>query len=446
MGQVLAIGAIGIAGYGLLRLAWHIWKRLRFISTHRARDNQRLRVVAETKSGKEYVLEMAQLATQDASKASQSAEQAQRQSEAAWRDQIRARRHEDELVRKAEEAKRREQNIQAECNASRVRGSSRDSEQARFKRLEKAQRETRRAQEKVRSAQQASKEIAERARAAQAAAEKAAREAAQYASAAKEAQEEAEERLKRGIQPVVIPTLDEVAAAKTRVQYEQGRFHFAVAGVAGSGKSSFINAIRGVENRHQDAAETGVVETTVAIGRYPDPKLDLPFVWYDIPGAGTLQQPDWLYFNAQGLFVFDCVIVLFDNRFTETDIAILMNCRRFQIPTYIVRSKADVHIRNIMYEYGYDSAHDEGPRRESLYRTARERFIADTRANVKRNLQQAELPEQRVYMVSNRTLLSIVRDRSLGFSSKIIDELELIKDILDEACSPRYAARADDDG
>ncbi|KAI6114568.1 interferon-inducible GTPase-domain-containing protein [Pisolithus sp. B1] len=374
MGQVLAIGAVGIAGYGLLRLAWHIWKRLRFISTHRARDNQRLRVVAETKSGKEYVLEMAQLATQDASKASQSAEQAQRQSEAAWRDQIRARRHEDELVRKAEEAKRREQNIQA--------GMQRIA----------TQRETRRAQEKVRSAQQASKEIAERARAAQAAAEKAAREAAEYASAAKEAQEEAEERLKRGIQPVVIPTLDEVAAAKTRVQYEQGRFHFAVAGVAGSGKSSFINAIRGVENRHQDAAETGVVETTVAIGRYPDPKLDLPFVWYDIPGAGTLQQPDWLYFNAQGLFVFDCVIVLFDNRFTETDIAILMNCRRFQIPTYIVRSKADVHIRNIMYEYGYDSAHDEGPRRESLYRTARERFIADTRANVKRNLQQAELP------------------------------------------------------
>ncbi|KAI6011300.1 interferon-inducible GTPase-domain-containing protein [Pisolithus marmoratus] len=432
MGQVLAVGAIGVAGYGLLRLAWHIWRRLRFIHTHRVRDNPRLRAVAETKSGKEYVLEMAQFATQDASKAARAAEQAQRQSEAAWQDQIRARLHEDELVRKAEEAKRREQNIQAECNASRVRGTSRDSEQSRVKRLEKAQKDTRRAQEKLRNAQQASKEIATKARAAQAAAEQAAQEAAESARAAKEAQEEAEERLRRGLEPVVIPTLDEIAAAKTRVQYEQGRFHFAVAGVAGSGKSSLINAIRGMENRHQDAADTGVVETTVTIGRYPDSNPDLPFVWYDIPGAGTLSQPDWLYFNSQGLFVFDCVVVLFDNRFTQTDIAILTNCRRFQIPTYIVRSKADVHIRNIMYDDGYDSAHDEMPRRESLYSAARERLIADTRANVKRNLKEAGLPDQRVYIVSNRTLLSIVKDRSLGVSYKIIDELELIKDILDE--------------
>ncbi|KAI6015395.1 hypothetical protein BKA83DRAFT_14329 [Pisolithus microcarpus] len=172
--------------------------------------------------------------------------------------------------------------------------------------------------------------------AAQAAAEKAAREAAEYAHAAREVQE-AEECLQRGIQPVIIPMLDEIATVKTRVQYEQGHFHFAIAGVAGSGKSSLINATRGVENRNQDAAETGVVETTVTTGRYPDPNPDLPF----------------------GLFVFDCVIVLFDNRFTETDIAILTNCRRFQIPTYIIRSKADVHIRNIIYKDGYDNDRDD---------------------------------------------------------------------------------------
>ncbi|KAI5995077.1 hypothetical protein EDD15DRAFT_2195708 [Pisolithus albus] len=69
------------------------------------------------------------------------------------------------------------------------------SEQSTVKHLEKAQRETRRAQEKVRNAQQASKEVAEKARAAQAAAEKAARDAAEYARAAREVQEEAGKRL-----------------------------------------------------------------------------------------------------------------------------------------------------------------------------------------------------------------------------------------------------------
>lgn len=270
-------------------------------------------------------------------------------------------------------------------------------------------------------------EITRRVKVAQAAVDKTAREAAESARAAKEAQEKAEDRLREGIQPIVIPTSDELAAAKIRVQYEQGRFHFAVAGVAGSGKSSFVNAIRGLDARHQDAAETGVVETTVTIGRYPDPNPDLPFVWYDIPGAGTLQQPDWLYFNAQGLFVFDCVVVLFDNRFTQTDIAILTNCMRFQIPTYIVRSKADIHIRNILNDMGYDPDEDDGTQYQSCYVQARERFITATRATVQRDLQRAKLRNQRVYIVSSRSLLTITKGQKL--SLVIIDEFDLMMDL-----------------
>lgn len=176
---------------------------------------------------------------------------------------------------------------------------------------------------------------------------------------AQQAQQEAEERLRKGIQPVVIPNPEEVAAAKARVQYQDNLFHFAVAGVAGSGKSSLVNAIRGLRNSDTGAAPTGVVETTAAIGRYRDSNRRLPFVWYDIPGAGTLNQPGWQYFNNQGLFVFDCIIVLVGDRFTQTDLAILENCRRFQIPTYIVRSKADFHICNLMNDMGYDSDDDD---------------------------------------------------------------------------------------
>ena len=45
-------------------------------------------------------------------------------------------------------------------------------------------------------------------------------------------------------------------------------------------------------------ARVDVIETTHTV-RYIDSTC--PFVWYNIPGAGTLKQLDWLYFNTQGL-------------------------------------------------------------------------------------------------------------------------------------------------
>ncbi|KAG1805676.1 immunity-related GTPases-like protein, partial [Suillus subaureus] len=210
-------------------------------------------------------------------------------------------------------------------------------------------------------------------------------------------------------------------------------FHFAVAGVAGGGKSSLINAFRGLRNNDVNigAAATGVTETTLAMARYPDPNAEYPYVWYDIPGAGTLRIPDWQYFNVQGLYVFDCIIVLFDNRFTMTDIAILTNCRRFNIPTYIVRSKADQHIRNIMKDIGYDSDDDEsGDKKKKLYQAARQQFIQQTRQSVKDNLENANMPDQRVYVISNEPMLGVVKDKR---SKKVIDEIELLNDLIGEA-------------
>ncbi|KAI6094189.1 P-loop containing nucleoside triphosphate hydrolase protein [Pisolithus sp. B1] len=244
--------------------------------------------------------------------------------------------------------------------------------------------------------------------------------------AARDAQEEVEECLKRGIQQVIIPVLDKVATMKTRVQFEQGCFHFAVAGVVGSGKSWLI------EIRVKDGV-VNILTPTFA------------FVWYDIPGAGTLQQPDWLYFNTQGVFVFDCIIVLFNNCFMEMDTAILMNCMRLPISTCIVRSKGDVHILNIMQKDGYDNNHDDTTVCESLFPSAHSQFIMQMRVTIKKNLKEAGLPDQRVYMVSNKTLLSIVKDRSLRFPHRIINKLELIKDVLDEACSHHCGVCAEDD-
>ncbi|KAL4080554.1 hypothetical protein J3A83DRAFT_4422389 [Scleroderma citrinum] len=208
-------------------------------------------------------------------------------------------------------------------------------------------------------------------------------------------QQKSEEGLRKGIHPVILPTTEEL-----RGWLAAGSLHLSMPFVV-------------FPNNHRNAARTGVVETTSSIGRYPDPDPKHPFVWYDIPEAGTLAQSDCQYFNNQGLFAFDCIVVLLDNRFTQIDVAILTNCRRFQIPTYIVRLKADVQ--------------------------AREQFIAARRSIVESNLRDAKLPEQRVYCISKKALLSIKKGKLLP---EAIDEVEFIQDILKEAQSRRCVPRS----
>ncbi|KAH7887342.1 interferon-inducible GTPase-domain-containing protein [Phlebopus sp. FC_14] len=326
----------------------------------------------------------------------------------------------------------------ARADADRLAQQAREERERAERVKEEAQRAAAEAKAEAERVQRAADEERQKSEAARAAAEKAARDAEEETRKAQAEKQEADEKLKKGIQPVVTPSAQEMAAAKKRIQYKEGIFHFAVAGVAGSGKSSLINAFRGLKNKDAGAAATGVTETTLAMTRYPDANPQHPFVWYDIPGAGTLKIPDWQYFNIQGLYVFDCIIILFDNRFTMTDIAILTNCRRFNIPTYIVRSKADQHIRNIMRDMGYDSDDDddEPDRRNKLYKAARKQFIQETRNNVKANLENANMPDQRVYIVSNDTMLGIVKEKT---PRKTIDELDLLTDLFSEAHARRSA-------
>ncbi|KAG1896494.1 interferon-inducible GTPase-domain-containing protein [Suillus fuscotomentosus] len=236
------------------------------------------------------------------------------------------------------------------------------------------------------------------------------------------AKEEAERSLKEGIQPVVTPTPEEISAARRRARYHEHLFHIAVTGVAGGGKSSLINAFRGLRNKDTGSAATGVTETMLVTARYASPNMEQAYAWYDIPGADTLKIPDWQYFTAQELYAFDGIIVLFDNHFTMTDIAILANCRRFEISTYIVRSKADQHIRNIMDDMGYESE----DRKKTLYQAAQEQFIQQTRQSVKNNLESAHMPDQRVYIVSNKTMLDVVKEKQ---PENIIHEVELLNDL-----------------
>ena len=66
--------------------------------------------------------------------------------------------------------------------------------------------------------------------------------------------------------------------------------NIAVTGESGSGKSTFLNAFRGIDNTDERAAPTGVVETTTKTVPYPHPIYPNVTLW-DLPGIGTTKFP-----------------------------------------------------------------------------------------------------------------------------------------------------------
>ncbi|KAK0505337.1 interferon-inducible GTPase-domain-containing protein [Armillaria luteobubalina] len=215
------------------------------------------------------------------------------------------------------------------------------------------------------------------------------------------AREDMEAKWKKGIRPVEWPTQEQYEKFKKQY-YKEGKFHLAIAGISGTGKSSLINAFRGIWDGDERAAQTDVVESTSIVTAYPDPNSSNPFIWFDIPGSGTLSCSDWTYFNNQGLFIFDAIIVLFNDRFTATDAAILKNAERYNIPTYIVRSKSDIHVENIVKKTQRMPGARGDPAK--VLDDARNEFMTKTKDSVRKNLMKNDPPlrSQRMYCCFSR--------------------------------------------
>lgn len=262
--------------------------------------------------------------------------------------------------------------------------------------------------------------------------EKVAERARRERETAEEARRAAEDRWRKGIPPEIAPTLAEVDEMRELRGYVRGLCHIAVVGCAGVGKSSLINAFCGVPNAAGGAARAGATETTKRVTRYPDPN-NPHIAWYDVPGAGTLHVPSWQYFNDQGLYIFDAIIVAFSDRLSSTDIGVLRTCRKCEIPTLLIRTKSDQSIRNIRRDNGYlTDVDDDSYRRSHSFihaeRDAREQYIHETRETVQDNLERAMLLDQRVYIVSSSALMKLVKGTAP--SSRMIDEESLRHDVL----------------
>uniref|UniRef100_H2SP50 IRG-type G domain-containing protein n=1 Tax=Takifugu rubripes TaxID=31033 RepID=H2SP50_TAKRU len=112
-----------------------------------------------------------------------------------------------------------------------------------------------------------------------------------------------------------------------------------------SGKSSFVNAFRGVDHRDDQAAPIGVVETTTEVRAYPHPSYPNVTLW-DLPGIGTTRFPADQYLKHVGFERFDFFIIISATRFRENDVKLAKEIQKMGKKFYFVRSKVDNDLQN----------------------------------------------------------------------------------------------------
>lgn len=125
-----------------------------------------------------------------------------------------------------------------------------------------------------------------------------------------------------------------------------GCVNVAVTGNAGVGKSSFINSVRNLRPRDEGAADVSPNETTMEPTPYDFSNLAVNTRLWDLPGAGTRRFPRDAYVQTMGLRYFDLVIIVTASRYTETEIMIAEELRKFEVPHLMVRNKVDSDITN----------------------------------------------------------------------------------------------------
>ncbi|KAH3726391.1 hypothetical protein DPMN_052253 [Dreissena polymorpha] len=178
---------------------------------------------------------------------------------------------------------------------------------------------------------------------------------------------------------------------KNNNKWRDIKINVAITGQSGSGKSSFINALRGLKDEDEGAAETGCVECTKVPTPYRHPDNTNLVLW-DLPGVGTRFCPQDTYLQKVNFQEYDFIILVSSSRFTvyDTWLAKQIQAKFNDTNMFFIRSKIDSDLEN-----------KQKGRRIQMTEKSRLELFAAIKKNCHDNLMEDDIVNPSVFMINN---------------------------------------------
>ncbi|XP_073704208.1 interferon-inducible GTPase 5-like [Garra rufa] len=158
----------------------------------------------------------------------------------------------------------------------------------------------------------------------------------------------------------------------------------AVTGESGSGKSTFVNAFRGLGDDEEGSAKTGPIETTMEPEAYLHPKYKNVKVW-DLPGIGTPNFKADEYLKLVEFERYDFFIIIASDRFRECHTKLAKEITRMGKKFYFVRSKIELSINAEKRKKNFDQ----------------KKTLDTIRENCENGLRKADIEDPVVFLISS---------------------------------------------